>query len=309
MRVVLHVIMELCSLPLGLVLFRRKDGEPLYEACCCFDHLDGLFCHIELESNLRSKESIEKGTGNSIRKPILPFQSEKIYHHKKRRGEVEMIKKWGQLTILFVVLPFLISGIASPDSLLAESEKTVSIKIATATKGGTFYPVGVALAELWSMKLKNHWLNPVKFTAVTSAGSKENITLLKENKADMAILQGLSGSLAWDKTGLYRKKAYRDFRAISNLWPNVEHFVLAKSKVKTGTIADIKGTRFSIGQPDSGTEESTLIIMNAFGMDRHSIIPSQLGYEEAVAAIKKGELDGASLVGGNPCQSGSGTLP
>jgi len=119
----------------------------------------------------------------------------------------------------------------------------------------------------------------------------------------MAILQGLSGSLAWDKTGLYRKKAYRDFRAISNLWPNVEHFVLAKNKVETGTIADIKGTRFSIGQPDSGTEESTLIIMNAFDMDRHSIIPSQFGYEEAVAAIKKGELDGASLVGGTPVKA------
>ena len=44
------------------------------------------------------------------------------------------------------------------------------------------------------------------------------------------------------------------------IWPNVEHFVLKNSEVETGTIADIKGSSFSVGPRASGTEQSTLMM-------------------------------------------------
>ena len=67
--------------------------------------------------------------------------------------------------------------------------------LATASTGGTYYPVGVALATLSKVKLapKQHF----SLAAISSAGSGENIKLLNDNQAQFAILQGLYGAWAW----------------------------------------------------------------------------------------------------------------
>lgn len=67
--------------------------------------------------------------------------------------------------------------------------------LATASTGGTYYPVGVALATLSKVKLapKHHF----SLSAISSAGSGENVKLLNENEAQFAILQGLYGAWAW----------------------------------------------------------------------------------------------------------------
>ena len=66
--------------------------------------------------------------------------------------------------------------------------------LATASTGGTYYPVGVALATLSKVKLapKQHF----SLAAISSAGSGENIKLLNDNQAQFAILQGLYGAWA-----------------------------------------------------------------------------------------------------------------
>ena len=52
--------------------------------------------------------------------------------------------------------------------------------LATASTGGTYYPVGVALGTLTKIKLKpEHGLS---LTAITSAGSAENIRLLRKGE-------------------------------------------------------------------------------------------------------------------------------
>jgi len=212
---------------------------------------------------------------------------------------MKMPKRISLFIIFASLLLFFGGGIIFSGSAAAKSGKPVVIKLATATKGGTFYPVGVALSELWNKELEKRLPYAVKVSALLSAGSKENITLLRGKKAEMAILQGLFGSLAWN-AGTKKKKPYRDFRAVSMLWPNVEHFVMLRNKVRTGTILDIKGTRFSIGRPLSGTEKSTLIIMRAVGIGKKDILPEHFGYKKAADAIKKGKLEGASLVAGPP---------
>ena len=66
-----------------------------------------------------------------------------------------------------------------------------SYLLATATTGGTYYPVGVALATLTKVKLQPK--ENISMSAITSAGSGENIKLLRENQVQFAILQGLYG--------------------------------------------------------------------------------------------------------------------
>ena len=63
--------------------------------------------------------------------------------------------------------------------------------LTTASTGGTYYPVGVALSTLIKVKLEPKF--KIGMSAINSAGSGENVKLLRENEAQFAILQGLYG--------------------------------------------------------------------------------------------------------------------
>ena len=71
--------------------------------------------------------------------------------------------------------------------------------LATASTGGTYYPVGVALATLVKVKLQPK--DKINMSAISSAGSGENVKLIRENEAQFAILQGLFGAYAAKGTG------------------------------------------------------------------------------------------------------------
>src|SRR5699024_516307 len=108
------------------------------------------------------------------------------------------------------------------------------------------------------------------------------------------------GAQAVDGTGNFEGDAYEELRSISMLWPNVEHFILSDSKVETGTISDIEGNSFSVGPQASGTEQSTLVMMEGVGLTKDNIKPEYLGYDDAISAMRDGRLDGASTPAGIP---------
>jgi len=201
-----------------------------------------------------------------------------------------------KLTTLAIIATFATLLPTAPIS----AQKPIELVIATATTGGTYYPVGVALSTLWSLKLLNEKPAPIKVNPITSAGSGENINMLRGKEVEMAILQGLFGKMVWKGTDAYAGKPMKELRSVTLLWPNVEHFVILQSKVKTGTITDIKGLRFSIGRAGSGTEKSGLTIMSAFGMGRNDVKAEYLDYFGSSKAMKDRNIDGANLCAGPP---------
>ncbi|HAQ06265.1 MAG TPA: C4-dicarboxylate ABC transporter substrate-binding protein, partial [Bacillus bacterium] len=116
----------------------------------------------------------------------------------------------------------------------------------------------------------------------------------------LAILQGLIGAQAFAGKGNFEGNAYKDLRSLSMLWPNVEHFVLMNKKVKSGDISDIAANSFSVGPQASGTEQSTLVMMEALGLTKDDITPEYLGYDDTISAMRDGRLDGGSLPAGVP---------
>ncbi|MBD2780547.1 TAXI family TRAP transporter solute-binding subunit [Xenorhabdus szentirmaii] len=174
------------------------------------------------------------------------------------------------------------------------------LSVATASTGGTYYPMGVGLANIWSHHLKQE---NIQVTGQSSAGSIENIDLLKKNEAQLAILQSLIAVEAYQGVRNFENRPYQDLRSISVLWPNVEHFVLLNEKIKKGTLDDIASTRFSVGPQASGTEQSTLIILQGVNLNKQSIHPEYLGYGETVSAMRDGRLDGGALPAGVPASA------
>ncbi|MEJ2640273.1 MAG: TAXI family TRAP transporter solute-binding subunit [Desulfosarcinaceae bacterium] len=199
---------------------------------------------------------------------------------------------WITIAILFAV-----SQLAAP-SAQADDQNLI---IATATTGGTYYPVGVAIGTLLSIKLAR--AHKITATAINSAGSGENVQMLKNKECDMAILQALFGLNAYNGTGPYEGKAMKEFRAMTMLWENVEHFVVLKDQVKTGTMADLKGfgKKFSIGKRGSGTEGSGRTLLAALGIDPETNMTLEfLGYTPSAQAMMDGRIAGANIPAGPP---------
>jgi len=171
--------------------------------------------------------------------------------------------------------------------------------IATASTGGTYYPVGVGIATIASLKLaKKHKMT---FSAITSAGSGENVDMIDKGEVDFAILQGLFGSMAWQGKAKYEGKPRKNLRSVSMLWQNVEQFVVYNKVATTGNIMDMKnlyGKKFSIGKRNSGTRVSGETILGALGVDYSKMDLQFLGYGPSATALQDGKIDGMNIPSG-----------
>jgi len=190
----------------------------------------------------------------------------------------------------------------STNVLAAQQTEKRSYLLATASTGGTFYPVGVAISTLTKLKLEPK--QNISMSAITSAGSGDNIKLLKDNEVQFAILQGLYGAWAWNGAGRMKKQGpQKHFRSISMLWQNVEHFVVSNDAVKGSELSAIKqlaGERFSIGKKNSGTEGSGRYILNSLGVDVDEFSNVHMGYGGSAGALSDGRIKGMNIPAGVP---------
>lgn len=175
--------------------------------------------------------------------------------------------------------------------------------LTTASTGGTYYPVGVALATLVKVKLEP--TQKIGMSAISSAGSGENIRLMRENEAQFGILQGLFGYYAATGTGpIAEVGPQENLRSVSMLWQNVEHFVLSSDVAPTGTLADmvaLKGEAMAFGAQNSGTIGSNEMILSGFGLDINTDYELVFGgYGPAAEALQNGQVKGLSAPGGVP---------
>ncbi len=185
---------------------------------------------------------------------------------------------------------------------LAQAAEKRSYILSTASTGGTYYPVGVALATLAKIKLEPK--HKISMSAINSAGSGENVKLLRENEAQFAILQGLYGAWAWAGEGKLKDAGpQKQLRSVSMLWQNVEQFVVKTEYAQSGTISDISGLKdkkFSIGKKNSGTEGSGRTILGNLDMPADNLSLAHMGYGPSADALQNGTVEGMNIPSGVP---------
>lgn len=200
-----------------------------------------------------------------------------------------------------------LTSIALAASLVATGasaqDEARSYILATASTGGTYYPVGVALATLAKVKLEPS--ENIGMSAISSAGSGENVRLLREGEAQFAILQGLYGFYASSGTGpLEEVGPQESLRSVTMLWQNVEHFVVASDMAGDGTIqamVDLKGEAMALGAQNSGTIGSNAAILDGLGVDIEADYDLVYGgYGPAAEALQNGQVAGISTPAGVP---------
>jgi uncharacterized protein len=202
-----------------------------------------------------------------------------------------------------LVAAALFSGalVALPHGAYAQEE--ADYVLATATTGGTYYPVGVALATLTKVKLQPS--EKIGMSAISSAGSGENVRLLRENEAQFAILQGLFGYYAANGLGPVETDGKQEnLRSVTMLWQNVEHFLVHADKAKTGTVEDfvaLKGSSVGLGAKNSGTIGSNEVLLSNLGLKIDEDFDLMYGgYGPTAEAMQNGQIVGASIPAGVP---------
>jgi uncharacterized protein len=186
----------------------------------------------------------------------------------------------------------------------AKAQDAQDYLLATASTGGTYYPVGVALATLIKVKLQPGM--GINVSAISSAGSGENIALMRDDEVQFSILQGLFGAYARTGTGdLAEAGPQENLRSITMLWPNVEHFIVDSDMAATGTIADfiaMGGEAVSLGAQNSGTIGSNATILENLGSgpidQAYELV--YMGYGPSADAMQNGQIAGMSTPAGVP---------
>lgn len=168
------------------------------------------------------------------------------------------------------------------------------INVLTGGTSGIYYPLGVALSQIYSKAI------PDSKTAVQATkASVENLNLLQAGRGEVAISLGDSLSDAWkgnEEAGFKAKLG--KLRTIAALYPNYIHFVAtADSGIKS--LADLKGKRISVGAPKSGTALNSQEILKAAGINYKDFAKVEyLSYAESVELMKNRQLDVTLLSSG-----------
>lgn len=196
-----------------------------------------------------------------------------------------------------LLLALLLAGAACTENLSGSRPYILT----TATTGGTYYPVGVALATITKAQL--HDRHGISLSAISSAGSMENIKLMRDQQAQFALLQGIFAAWAWNGDGPFsRPQSW--LRSVGAMWQNAEHFVLLTELTTDGTIMDLEnidGHRFVLGARNSGAEKSGDYILRSLGIDyEKNFSLAYMGYGATANAIQDGTIAGMNIPAGVP---------
>jgi TRAP transporter TAXI family solute receptor len=161
------------------------------------------------------------------------------------------------------------------------------INVLTGGTSGVYYPLGVALSEIYGKGIEG-----ARTQVQATKASVENLNLLHQGKGEIAFALGDSVKLAAEgntEAGFPGK--LDKLRGIAGIYPNYIQIVASQdSGIKT--LADLKGKSLSVGAPASGTELNARAIFAAAGMKYEDLGKVEyLPFAESVELIKNRQLD------------------
>lgn len=161
------------------------------------------------------------------------------------------------------------------------------VTILTGNTSGVYYPLGVALSQLFQEVMPE-----ANIAVQATAASAENLHLLQAGRGEVGFTLGDVLSDAWDGRAEAGFTApLTNLRAIAGLYSNYIQ-VVASDASGVRTLADLKGKRISVGAPGSGTELNARAIVAAAGMSYDDFSKVEyLSFSESVELIKNRQLD------------------
>jgi hypothetical protein len=171
------------------------------------------------------------------------------------------------------------------------------MSIGTGSTGGTFYPVGVILSNVFNEELQSEGY---KFSAQASGGSTENLEMIRNQEIQMAVCGSVPAGNAYQGIDVYEGKEIKNVRFLTALWPEAVQLMYRKDS-GIESLADFEGKKVSVGPAAGGGVFYMPIILDAYnGMSFDDFDAQYLGYSDSVQALQNGLIDACYLASGLP---------
>lgn len=191
------------------------------------------------------------------------------------------------LLILSIVLVLAACGDKASGDKKSSNQQTSNLSFVTGGPGGTFYPLGVGIADVVNGK------GVANITVETSDASIENTRLLGAKQAELGLLETGIAYYAAEGKEMFDKKL-ANVRGIMTLYPNLmQMVVMTDSGIKS--YADLKGKKVVVGQPGSSSMLNLELVLAEYGLSFDDIKPQYSGFSEGIDMLKDGQVD-ATLV-------------
>lgn len=178
----------------------------------------------------------------------------------------------------------------------AAQQKFVSIGTGGVT--GVYYAAGGAICRLVNKDRADHG---IRCSVESTGGSVFNVNTIKAGELDLGVVQSDVGFNAYNGEGQFKDAGKFDkLRSVFSLHP--EPFtVVTRKEANIKSFDDLKGKRFNVGNPGSGTRASMEQLLAAQGRDLSFFsLASELRPDEHGSALCDGKIDGFFYGVGHP---------
>ena len=171
----------------------------------------------------------------------------------------------------------------------------VIMTFGTADTGGSMYPAGAAVSQVWTNNVQG-----VKCNTQTSTGSFQNCQDVSTGEVDVAVATSNVVLNAYNGTGKFADIGKLDnLRVIGAVYTSVLSGVALKSSGLT-YIHDLLGKRVAVGPAASATENATLAAFAAMDITKDNTSLENLGLGDGADSVGDGILDAAFGFAGLP---------
>jgi uncharacterized protein len=188
---------------------------------------------------------------------------------------------------LLIVLIAGTSGSCAP-------ERRTFLTIATGGTGGVYYPLGGALAQVYTTHLPG-----LVASAQATVASIFNVQAVEQGRADLAFTMADAASLAYRQGTATRPHPHTALRTLAVLYPNTVH-VVVRADGPVRSVHDLRGRRVGVGAPASGTELVARIVIEAHGLEYGDVRGDFLSFSEVASQLQDRTVDAGFVVASYP---------
>jgi hypothetical protein len=195
---------------------------------------------------------------------------------------------------MIAVYALVSAALAAPEAFAQQKYLTIG----TGGVTGVYYAAGGAICRLVNKDRAKHGL---RCSVESTGGSVFNINTIKAGELDLGVAQSDVQYNAVKGLGPFKDGgAYGDLRAVMSLHP--EPFtVLTRKEANIRSFTDLKGKKFNVGNPGSGTRASMEELLQAMNWKMTDFaLASELKADEHGPALCDGKIDGFFYGVGHP---------
>ena len=195
-------------------------------------------------------------------------------------------------TLTALAAGLIVGGALAPTAQAQQKYMTIG----TGGVTGVYYPAGGAVCRLVNKDRAKHG---IRCSVESTGGSVFNINTIKAGELDMGIAQSDVHYNAVKGKQQF-KEPFRQLRAVFALHPEPVTVVVRKES-GVNSFADLKGKKFNVGNPGSGTRATLDELIGAMGWSLSAFaLASELKADEHGPALCDGKIDGFFYLVGHP---------